>query len=132
MEEKQKELKLLLQSFKSKHPYVENVVVYFQGAGDSFEEFYDQEIKYNEESLKTTVIDEATVESDLDLLYWKIINLTGADFNNDGCEGDIVIDFKNHNYECNVNHIEYERRIYDSECVVDSFGLNGTVEFEIE
>jgi hypothetical protein len=113
-------LKQSLVAFNKKYPHVMVIGSDFQGSGDSFEDFYNLDYEYYPSVFEQK---EPEQEESFDLLY-QIINMSDADFNNDGSDGDIVIDFARGTYECNVNFIEYKKEYYDSSGFSDSFELD--------
>lgn len=82
---------------KKLFPNVDTITISFTGSGDSFEEFYNFETKPETgEEFDSEKIDD-------DFLF-ELLGKTDADFNNDGCRGEITIDIKNKKIEVTVDH----------------------------
>lgn len=77
-------IKKELANLKHKHPEITLLEIRYQGAGDSFEEFY---------SLETTPEDIKITQEEIEDILWYAIENSDADFNNDGSNGAIVFDF---------------------------------------
>ena len=68
----------------AKYPTLENVSIEYHGSGDSFEEFWNTE---------TTPDGIDITEKDMEELLDYALEHSDADFNNDGSDGTIIIDF---------------------------------------
>jgi hypothetical protein len=73
-----------IQKLKKLYPDVKEIEISYNGSGDSFSEFYSIQVDGNED----THIEESALSD----LLWHAISNSEADFDNDGCEGIIIID----------------------------------------
>jgi hypothetical protein len=89
----------LFYSLKNKFPNLEQINIEYHGSGDSFGDFWN-----------LTTIPESNIEqSDIEDLLWYAIENSEADFNNEGSEGEIVINLKDEKLTIDNYWIVYER-----------------------
>ena len=87
-QEKQVTVKERILEYKEKYPGIKSMSISYNGSGDSFDDFYDTDFeKYNPDSKDIEV-------QDIEDLCWFAINNSEADFNNEGSQGVIIIDFE--------------------------------------
>ena len=77
---------------KDLYPKLKSLTINYNGAGDSFNEFWNFNPVWEEEVPFSEQID---WNVDFEELLWYAINNSEADFNNDGSEGEILIDLEN-------------------------------------
>lgn len=100
---------------------ISRIVVQYEGSGDSFSDFWDYEVELKEgmklEAKESEVF--SYIMEKLDEPIWECLEQLGADFNNDGSEGHVYIDFVNKTIKCN-NYERYTETRYVGE--VEFFG----------
>lgn len=119
LKEKQKQLAFHLLKLKKQNKDLKKIYVTFEGSGDSFDEFYDVEITLSNGKILYNLKDLSYEDYSLEDILFNIIDLTDADFNNDGSRGTISIDFEKFNYVCEVEH--YVTDLVQGEGVEDNF-----------
>jgi hypothetical protein len=93
-------VKQTIKDLKVKFPEIEEIKIEYRGSGDSFEDFW------NLESTPESDIQQEDVED----LLWYAIDNSDANFNNDGSEGEIIIDLVNEKLSIDNYWITYERK----------------------
>ena len=92
-------VKETIKSLKNKFPGTMEIKIEYRGSGDSFEDFW------NLESIPESNIQQEDVED----LLWYAIDNSEANFNNEGSEGEIIIDLINEKLSIDNYWIVYER-----------------------
>ena len=93
-----------IKKIKELYPDAEQIIIEYNGSGDSFSDFYNCYF----------LPDNIRIEPDMnnptlnDLLWYAIEN-SDADFNNDGSEGEIIIDLVNNKVSIDNYYIVQER-----------------------
>lgn len=92
-------VKQTIKDLKVKFPNINKISIEYIGSGDSFEDFWN---------LETTP--ESDIEqSDIEDLLWYAIDNSEANFNDEGSEGEIIIDLVNEKLSIDNYWIVYER-----------------------
>ena len=92
-------VKQAIKDLKIKFPTIEKINIEYNGSGDSFNDFW------NLESIPESIIEQEDVED----LLWYAIDNSEANFNNEGSEGEIIIDLVNEKLSIDNYWIVYER-----------------------
>jgi hypothetical protein len=92
-------VKQAIKDLKIKFPTIEKINIEYNGSGDSFNDFW------NLESIPESNIEQEDVED----LLWYAIDNSEANFNNEGSEGEIIIDLVNEKLSIDNYWIVYER-----------------------
>jgi len=92
-------VKQVIKDLKIKFPTIEKINIEYNGSGDSFNDFW------NLESIPESNIEQEDVED----LLWYAIDNSEANFNNEGSEGEIIIDLVNEKLSIDNYWIVYER-----------------------
>lgn len=92
-------IKKELAALKYKHPEITLLEIRYQGAGDSFEDFY---------SLETTPEGIEITQEEIEDILWYAIDQSEADFNDYGSTGTIVFDFEEGNVKIDNYYITQE------------------------
>ena len=92
-------VKQAIKDLKIKFPTIEKINIGYNGSGDSFNDFW------NLESIPESNIEQEDVED----LLWYAIDNSEANFNNEGSEGEIIIDLVNEKLSIDNYWIVYER-----------------------
>ena len=93
-------VKQTIKDLKVKFPNINKISIEYIGSGDSFEDFWN---------LKTTP--ESDIEqSDIEDLLWYAIDNSDANFNNEGSEGEIIIDLDNEKMSIDNYWIIYDKQ----------------------
>lgn len=97
LENKQLLAREYLIEFKERYSDLEKLEIRYRGEGDSFEDFYDWEL-IGEEISKRGFKEQGKIYDDIyvkfEEIIWEIIEKMGANFNNEGSEGRIIMDFE--------------------------------------
>lgn len=89
-----------IKNLKIKFPEVKEIKIEYTGSGDSFDDFWN---------LITTP--ESNIEqSDIEDLLWYAIENSDANFNNEGSEGEIIIDLDNEKMSIDNYWIIYDKQ----------------------
>lgn len=88
-----------IKKLKEQFPEVSKINIEYRGSGDSFEDFW------NLESTPESNIQ----QSDIEDLLWYAIDNSEANFNNEGSEGEIIIDLEKEEMSIDNYWIVYER-----------------------
>ena len=92
-------VKQAIKDLKIKFPTIEKINIEYNGSEDSFNDFW------NLESIPESNIEQEDVED----LLWYAIDNSEANFNNEGSEGEIIIDLVNEKLSIDNYWIVYER-----------------------
>ena len=93
-------VKQTIKDLKVKFPNINKISIKYMGSGDSFEDFWN---------LETTP--ESDIEqSDIEDLLWYAIDNSDANFNNEGSEGEIIIDLDNEKMSIDNYWIIYDKQ----------------------
>lgn len=92
-------VKQAIKDLKIKFPTIEKINIEYNGSGDSFNDFW------NLESIPESNIEQEDVED----LLWYAIDNSEANFNDEGSEGEIIIDLVNEKLSIDNYWIVYER-----------------------
>lgn len=84
-----------MQELHQKYPLLLSATISYEGSGDDFGSFWESDFKYSEVTPRNTY-DEVSFINDADTLLWHAIENSDADFNNDGSDGTITLDFTNY------------------------------------
>jgi hypothetical protein len=81
---------------KEQYPAISKFRIDYNGSGDSFSDFYDGRITWNDDKIhdasEESQIEDLIMEK-FDDVIWEVIENVGANFNNDGSRGTIYFDF---------------------------------------
>lgn len=93
-------VKQAIKDLKIKFPTIEKINIEYNGSGDSFNDFW------NLESIPESNIEQEDVED----LLWYAIDNSEANFNNEGSEGEIIIDLVNEKMSIDNYWIIYDKQ----------------------
>jgi len=88
-----------IKKLKQQFPEVTKINIEYKGSGDSFEDFWNLE----------TIPDSNIQQEDIENLLWYAIDNSDANFNNEGSEGEIIIDLENEKMFIDNYWIIYEK-----------------------
>jgi len=89
-----------IKNLKNKFPNLEQINIEYQGSGDSFDDFWNL----------TTTPESDIEQSDIEDLLWYAIDNSDANFNNEGSEGEIIIDLDNEKMSIDNYWIIYDKQ----------------------
>lgn len=72
-----------------KYPNISEIRLEYHGSGDSFDS-YDISTVYKDSDTKHTTI----YESDVEDMFWELVERANSDFNNDGARGTVVFNLE--------------------------------------
>ena len=88
-----------IKKLKKQFPEVIKINIEYRGSGDSFEDFWNLE----------TTPESNIQQEDIENLLWYAIDNSDANFNNEGSEGEIIIDLENEKMSIDNYWIIYEK-----------------------
>ena len=89
-----------IKNLKLEFPEVKEIRVNYTGSGDSFDDFWSL----------ITIPESKINQSDVEDLLWYAIENSEADFNNEGSEGEIIIDLDNEKMSIDNYWIIYDKQ----------------------
>lgn len=111
MEDEKLNVRKEIRKLELEYPHLSNIVISYEGSGDSFSDFYETICYLPDNTADTNTKIDIEEGTPINELLWYCIQHSEADFNNDGSRGEITIDLKNktielQNYSIHVE--EYE------------------------
>jgi hypothetical protein len=92
MKTKTQTIKSTIAKLKKEYPGVDKIAVSYNGSGDSFDSFSSVSLSKNSKPVKRQAQNNFTQKYD-DILS-AALEISDADFNNEGSEGEVVFDLK--------------------------------------